>query len=224
MKWRGITEKSAGPSTASLRDQLLEIRANIAQYVPAEKQAINERAIDQLRANGPKPLPAGAIAPNFNLPDQHGKLISSADLLAKGKLIVIFFRGRWCPFCVTTLEAWQSHLPQIENAGASLVAISPMLPRHSSFIADQHKLRFPVLSDSGNQVAERFGVAYTVNDEQRALMKSVFINLPQQNGDETWQLPVPAAFVISQDGTILHTAAEPDYRTRAEPSEIIGLL
>lgn len=224
-----MSEKHSATSGASLHDQLLEIQANIAEYVPPEKQQVHERAIAQLDAEGlaAGALGAGASLPDFSLNDQNGRVVRSAELRAalgeRGKLVIVFFRGRWCPFCVTTLEAWRDALAQAKAAGASvsLVAISPMLERQSAFTADQHHLPFPLLSDAANVVARSFGLAYAVNEEQRALFKQVFINLPQQNGDESWELPIPATYVVDRDGKVIFASADADYRRRAEPAEVL---
>ena len=105
-------------------------------------------------------------------------------------------------------------LPQIEQAGASLVAISPQTVQQSFFMVDQHKLRFPLLSDAGNQVARQFGLVYRVPDEQQAIYRRAFVNLPFANGDDSWELPIPATFILDRDGTILYASADEDY-TRA---------
>jgi len=115
-------------------------------------------------------------------------------------------------------------LPKIEQAGASLVAISPQTVKQSFFMADQHKLRFPLLSDAGNAVAREFGLVYRVPEEQQAIYRRAFINLPFTNGDESWELPIPAAYVIDRDGTVLFASANEDYMERAEPREILEWL
>jgi peroxiredoxin len=135
--------------------------------------------------------------------------------------VITFFRGRWCPFCVGQLEAMNLILPQIEHAGAALLAISPQTVQQSFFMVDQHKLGFPLLSDAGNQVARRFGLVYRVPDEQQAIYRRAFINLPFANGDDSWELPIPATFILDGDGTVLYAAANEDYTERPEPGEII---
>ena len=106
-------------------------------------------------------LAVGAPAPNFELQDHNDKLVSSSQLfLDHTKIVIIFFRGRWCPFCVGQLEAMNLIAPEIQKTGTTLVAISPQTVKQSFFMADQHKLRFPLLSDAGNQVARQFGLTY----------------------------------------------------------------
>ncbi|MCU1286677.1 MAG: hypothetical protein JWO13_3027 [Acidobacteriales bacterium] len=227
MKWRGISAEHDGVRPGvSLQQRLMEIKAGIAQYVRPESQAINERGVAELEASGMvgRILPVGAKAPEFTLPDQNGKMFSSAEVLAKGPLVIDFYRGRWCPFCVTELETYRDLYAEIRDTGATLVAISPQLVRHSAFTADQHKLRFPVLSDEGNKVARQFGLVYRVPEYQEQLFRSVFINLPKTNGDESWELPLPATYVIDRDGTVLYAKVFADYTQRPEVEEALGVL
>jgi peroxiredoxin len=226
MKWRSLEESTPGTDARSLREIFAERKALIAQYVPQETQAIHEQVIADLREQGisQRALATGAKAPSFELRDHNGKAVSSADLLKTGRLIICFFRGRWCPFCVGQLEAMNRILPQILDAGAELVAISPQTVQQSFFMADQHRLSFLLLSDAGNHVARQFGLAYRVPDYQQSIYRRAFINLPFTNGDESWELPIPALYVVDRDGTILFAAANPDYKERPEPEEILERL
>ena len=164
MKWRSLAESTPGTDTRSLHDIFAERKELIAKYVPPETQAVHARVISDLKATrlAERVLQAGAKAPTIELKDHNGQLVSSADLLSRGPLVICFFRGRWCPFCVGQLEAMNLILPEIEEAGASLIAISPETVQQSFFMVDQHKLRFPLLSDAGNQVARQFGLVYRV--------------------------------------------------------------
>ena len=166
MKWRSLEESSPALDTRPLREIFAERKELIAKYVPPETQAIHAQAVAELKQRqlAANILPVGANAPAFELPDHDGKMVSSSDLLAKGKLVLCFIRGRWCPFCVGQMEAMNLVLPQIEQAGATLVAISPQTVKQSFFMHDQHKLRFPLLSDAGNKVARQFGLTYRVPD------------------------------------------------------------
>src|SRR6266478_5129574 len=167
MKWRSLEESSPGTDIRPLRDILAERKEAIAKYVPAETQAIHARAVAELKQQrlAANIMLVGAKAPEFHLQDHDGKTISSSDLLAKGRLVLCFIRGRWCPFCVGQMEAMNLILPQIEQAGASLVAVSPQTVQQSFFMRDQHKLRFPLLSDAGRKVAKRFALTYRVPEE-----------------------------------------------------------
>jgi peroxiredoxin len=226
MKWRSLEETNLGLDTRPLREIFSERKELIQKYVPAEAQAVHAQAVAQLKdrhlaANIP---PLGAKAPRFELQDHDGKNVSSSDLLAKGRLVISFIRGRWCPFCVGQMEAMNLVLPQIEQAGASLVAISPQTVKQSYFMHDQHKLRFPLLSDAGNQVARQFGLTYRVPPRQEAVYRRAFVNLPFTNGDESWELPIPATYVLGRDGTVLYVSANEDYTERPEPAAIVEAL
>jgi peroxiredoxin len=207
----------------ALQDQLDEITANTRRLVQAERLAVGERAVEELFHSGieERILPAGAVAPEFMLNDAAGKPVRSADLLALAPLVIKFFRGRWCPYCMTELEAWREHYGRLRECGALLVAISPQLERQSDFMVGQHMLPFPVLSDPGCTVAERFGLAYTVPEYHREYYRSILVNIPFVNGDESWRLPIPATYVIGRDGRVLYAEAHADFRVRPEPDEVV---
>jgi peroxiredoxin len=226
MKWRSLEELAPATDLRPLREVLAERRELIEKYVPAERRALHTRAVAELRERqlAKTSLPSGAKAPEFGLKDHDGKLISSRDMLARGRLVICFFRGRWCPFCVGQMEAMNAILSQIEHAGASLVAISPQTVQQSFFMADQHKLRFPLLSDAGNQAARQFGLVYRVPDYQQAIYARAFVNLPFANGDESWELPIPATYVLDGDGMVRYASANEDYTERPEPAEILSRL
>ena len=223
MKWRSLEESTTGADTRSLREVFAERKELIAKYVPAETQAIHARVIAGLKENrlSESILSVGSRAPAFELRDHNNKVVSSADLLSQTRLVICFFRGRWCPFCVGQLEAMNLILPRIELAGASLLAISPQTVQQSFFMVDQHKLRFPLLNDAGNKVARQFGLVHRVPEEQQAIYRRAFINLPFANGDASWELPIPATFILDHDGTVLHALANEDYTARPEPEEIL---
>ena len=226
MKWRSLDRSTATRRIRSLRDEFAERKELIAKYVPPETQAVHSKVIRDLKQSGieQRILALGAKASVFELEDQNGKQISSSDLVAKGRLVTCFFRGRWCPFCVGQLEAMNLILPQIKLAGANLVAISPQTVQQSFFMADQHALEFLLLSDSGNRVAREFGIVYRVPEEQQAIYRRAFINLPFANGDDSWQLPIPAMYILERDGTVLFACADADYTGRPEPAEVLTNL
>jgi len=226
MKWRSLDEAAPVEDTRSLHEQFAERKELIGKYVPPETQAIHARVIAELREQGiaSAALSRGSKALHFELNDHNGKPVATAELLSRGRLVICFFRGRWCPFCVGQLEAMNQILPRVQQAQASLIAISPQTVQQSFFMADQHKLRFPLLSDRGNRVARQFGLVYRVPDYQQALYRRVFINLPFANGDQSWELPIPATYILERDGSVLYASVNADYTERAEPSEILQRL
>jgi peroxiredoxin len=211
---------------ATLQDQLDEITANTRKLVPAERLAVSERSVEELFATGieERILPVGSLAPEFALQDASGKLVRSQDMLALGPLVIKFFRGRWDPYCVTELEAWREIYPQLRERGALLVAISPQTARQNDFMVDQHRLRFPVLSDPGCEVAEKFGLATTVPESLREYYLSILINIPFVNGESSWRLPLPATYIISPAGRVLLAEAHADFRVRPEPQEALAVV
>jgi peroxiredoxin len=223
MKWRGLQTVDASQSAATLKQELEERKVLAEQYVPAETQAINRSTVDELNRSGIREgvLGIGAKAPSFELADQDGKLISSKALLSQGNLVICFFRGRWCPFCVAQMEAMNQILPQLQQSGAGLVGISPQTVRQCSFMHDQHHLGFPLLSDKANAVARQFGLVYRVPESQQEVYRKTFVNLPFLNGEASWELPIPATYVLQQDSTISYVQADPDYARRPEPAEIL---
>ncbi len=226
MKWRSLEESAPASHTRPLREILAERKEAIARYVPAETQTISSRTVAELKRKSlaANILAVGTKIPEFSLPDHDGKTIFSSDLLAKGCVVICFIRGRWCPFCVAQMEAMNLILAEIERASATLIAISPQTVRQSFFMRDQHKLKFPLLSDSGNNLAGQFRLTYRVSDEQQALYKRTFVNLPFINGEDSWELPIPATYIIDCDGTVSYASVNEDYTERPEPREIVSVL
>ena len=226
MKWRSLQESRASSDLRPLREIFAERKELISKYVPAETQAIHAQAVAELKACqlSARILPVGAKAPDFELPDHNGTPVNSSALRSKGRLVLCFIRGRWCPFCVGQVEAINVILPQIEQARATLVAISPQTVKQSFFMHDQHKLRFPLLSDAANRLARQFGLTYRVPAPQEAVYRRAFVNLPFTNGDDSWELPIPATYILDDDGTILYASANEDYTERPEPAAILDFL
>ena len=207
-----------------LQDHLDEITANTRNLVQPERMAVSERAVQELLNSGieNRILPVGAIAPEFTLPDASGRPVRSADLLTLGPLVLNFFRGRWCAYCVTELEAWRDLYPSLREAGALLAAIGPQTARQSDFMVGQHGLPFPVLTDAGCALAEQFGLAYTIPQYHRDYYRSILVNIPFVNGDQTWRLVLPATYVLARDRRVVFAQAHADFRVRPEPEEVLA--
>ena len=195
-------------------------------FAPPEIHPVMERATAELIASGQagRALKAGDRAPDFSLNDPDGHPVLSADLLARGPLVLSFYRGVWCPYCNLELQALQEALPQFQALGASLVAISPQLAANSRKSQRQNKLEFPILSDTGNEVAAAFGLRFTLPDYLVELYRSLKNDLPAFNGDPGWTLPMPARYVIGQDGIIAYAEVNPDYTLRPEPEAMLPVL
>ncbi len=212
--------------TASLAEQLREQNEAGRAMIPAETLAVMDGSTADLAASGiaGSSLGVGAKAPDFDLPDATGTKVSLSTLLAKGPVVLAFYRGGWCPYCSTELRALQAKLPEIEAAGATLVAVSPQTPDASLSTAEKLDLAFPVLSDGGNQVAESFGLVFTLPEALRDVYAGFGLDLPAANGDDTFTLPIPATYVIGVDGTIAWRFADADYTKRAEPDDVLAAL
>ena len=210
----------------TLQDKLDEITAQTRKLVQPERLEPSERAIAELFASGieDRLLKPGDTAPAFALPDANGRTVRSADLLALGPLVVCFFRGRWCPYCVTELEGWRDLFPALRERGALLVAISPQTVRQNDFTVTQHTLPFPLLRDEAGAVAAQFGAAYAVPAYMQRYYRSILVNIPFMNGEPSWHLPVAATFVIGPNGVIQWSQGHADFRVRPEPAEVLKLL
>jgi peroxiredoxin len=210
----------------TLQDQLDEITSNTRKLVQAERLAIGERAVEELFATGieDRILPVGALAPEFELHDATGRTVRSEDMLALGPLVIKFFRGRWCSYCVTELETWRDLYGKLREHNALMVAIGPQTERQSDFMSDQHGLPFPLLSDPGCMLAEKFGLAYTIPEYLRDYYMSILINIPFVNGESSWRLPLPATYVLDRAGRVLFAEAHADFRVRPEPEEALATL
>jgi peroxiredoxin len=193
---------------------------------PPEIHPVMERATNELVASGQaqRALKAGDKAPEFTLQDPEGKSVSSAVLLSKGPVVVSFYRGVWCPYCNLELQALEKSLPEFKKFGASLVAISPQNPVNSRKSVRTNALSFPILSDTHNEVAAAFGLRFKLPAYLIDLYKNLKNDLPAFNGDDSWTLPMPARYVIAQNGTILYAEVNPDYTHRPEPSEMLPAL
>jgi peroxiredoxin len=184
------------------------------------------RATAELIASGQaqRAKKAGDIAPEFVLNDPDGKPVALRELLAKGPLVVSFYRGVWCPYCNFELQALQAALPEITARGASLVAISPQIAANSRKSQRDNKLSFPILSDTASEVADAFGIRFALPDYLVEVYKSFGNNLPVINDDPAWALPMPARYVIGRDGVIAYAEINPDYTQRPDPSELLPVL
>jgi len=210
----------------ALQDQLDSITSRTRTLVQPERLEISERAVEQLFLSGieERILPVGAAAPEFALKDSNGKALRAADLWNLGPLVIKFFRGRWCPYCMTELEAWRDRYGQLRERGALLVAIGPQIERQSDFMVGQHGLPFPVLSDPGCAVAAQFELVYTVPEYHQQYYRSILVNIPFVNGDQSWRLPLPATYVIGRDGRVVFAEAHADFRVRPEPEEVMAAV
>lgn len=192
---------------------------------PAAVEVLH-RATEDLIASGAqgRALKVGDVAPEFTLPDPDGHPVSSKELLAKGPLVVTFYRGAWCPFCNFDLTALEEARSEMESLGATLVAISQQTAPNSRKSQRQNGLGFPILGDHRGDIAAQFGLRWTLPNDLREVQKALGADLTQFNGEDSWTLPMPARYVIAQDGTIAYAEVNADYTRRPEPSAIFPVL
>ncbi|MBR8071740.1 AhpC/TSA family protein [Burkholderia cenocepacia] len=215
----------------SLQDKLDAFRVDFKAgkppfNAPPEIHPVMERATAELIASGQagRAIKAGDRAPSFKLKDQDGNDVSSAALLVKGPLVVTFYRGVWCPYCNIELQTINEVLPEIRAYGANVVAISPQTPVNSRKSVRTNELGFPVLSDVNGQTGADFGLRFALPDYLVELYKNLKNDLPAFNNDPSWTLPMPARYVIGQDGIVLYSEVNPDYTRRPDPSDMFPVL
>ena len=206
----------------ALQHQLEQINAQIPE-------AIAERittAIGDVDASGVAPgLAPGDKAPEFSLPDAMDRSVSLAERLSRGPVVLVFYRGEWCPYCSTYLRALQAALPEITARGATLLAVSPQTPDHSLSITEKAQLGFDVLSDVDQAAIRAYRVQFTAPDGLQDVHTNVFqLDLRDHTANGSWQLPIPATYVIGRNGVVRAAHVSADYRTRMEPADIIAAL
>lgn len=162
----------------------------------------------------------GDMAPDFELISFTGERVSLTGLLKYGPVVIIWYRGEWCPYCNIHLQEYQNYLEAFEAAGATLVAISPQLQEYSMTMQQKNQLGFHVLSDPNHEIAERYGIAYRLpNIVQKHF--SGRIDLDKYSGESSKRLPLTATYVVDTDGMISYAFIDADYKKRAEPETVL---
>ena len=211
----------------SLQDKLDAFKADFeGKKAPPNVVAIMHKATADLIASGQaaRALKAGARAPTFALPNAQGEIVRSAELLARGPLVLTFYRGIWCPYCNMDLQAIEAAAQEIRALGASLVAVSPQTAPNRRKSEQENALSFPILSDHGNSVANEFGLRFRLPDDLIAVYKGFGNDLTIGNGEDSWTLPMPARYIIGTNGIIAYAEVNPDYTRRPEPSDLFPVL
>ena len=216
----------AGQGANSLQAELNHMMGKFAREIPDEVRAVMRQAMAALADSGvaEECLRVGMRPLDFTLPNQRGEPVNLQARLDRGPVIISFFRGMWCPYCSLELKSLQEALPAFRAAGASLLAISPQTQAQSTATADQFALGFDVLSDAGNRVAASFGLVFSLPEMLRPIYKNFGFDIPAFNGDESYELPMAATYVLDRSGLIRLAFADTDYTKRLEPQEIIDCL
>ena len=210
----------------SLKAQIDAYNVQKEAKLPADVLALMDTTNEELIAQHIKDnaLQIGAKVENFSLVNHNGESIELNDLLNKGPVIVSFYRGGWCPYCNIELKALNDYLAQFKTQSAQLIAISPQLPDETLSTKQKNELDFDVLSDVSNKVAEQFGLLFTLDERIQALYTQFGIDFEHYYGDKSFKLPLPATYVINQEGVITYAFLNEDYTLRAEPIDIMAAL
>jgi len=191
----------------------------------AEDKAIMKNAGEYLAKSLPNPgIHIGEKAPNFVLNNAFGKTIRLKDELKKGPVVLVFYRGSWCPYCNLHLRSLQESLPMIKRYGARLITITPQKPDKSVEQLKNDGFRFEVLSDQSSKVMRDYKLYFEIPNDLMALYKKFGINIEDFNGQGRNSLPVPGSFVIDQNGIVQAMQASTDYKLRMEPQAMIDAL
>lgn len=214
-------------SRHDLQEELDSFRAAWETRVGEATAEMIAADIEALRATG---LVARAAKPGDAFPsaprllDAHRRPFDLEALTAERPIVLVFYRGGWCPYCNLELRAYQAALAEIQAAGATLVAVSPELPDNSLSTAEKNDLSFAVLSDVGGALAKALGISFDLSDRARPYYEKAGLFLPEKNGDDSWSLPMPALFVVAKGGIIKAAFIEPDYRKRTSPADALAAL
>lgn len=211
--------------TKTLKSQLDAKKEDFSRKASEEKKRIYEEGLKSVEQTGilKSAKQIGDIAPDFTLNNSNGVEISLKEQLKNGPVILIWYRGGWCPYCNITLISLQKEINNFKQFGANLIALTPELPERSLTTKEKNKLGFEVLSDVSNLVAKDYGVVFKLTPEVAESYQKGF-DLHSYNGDDSDELPLAATYVINQDGKIVYSFLDVDYRNRAEPSEILEVL
>lgn len=209
----------------NLQRELNAAKAHMEKMLPQKILDIFEKTIQEIgdsnTANG---LSLGTKAPDFSLPDYTGRVITLSEETTKGPVVLIFYRGHWCPFCNLELQAYQRYMNEMTSLHAQLIAVSPQTPEHSMSMQQKNELSFHVLSDLHNQTAEKYNLKFKLPEYAHEIYRSLDISLDTFNGDSAWELPVPATYVIDSEGIIRAGFADADYKKRMEPADVLQIL
>ncbi|PLY15663.1 MAG: peroxiredoxin [Sedimenticola sp.] len=209
-----------------LKDEIDAYNAVKAANLPAEVLGVMVQGTEDVRKLDIEncALKAGDCMPDFQLANQRGDLRRLSDYLQQSSLVLNIYRGGWCPYCNMEMKALHAFLPEIEARGARLVGMSPETPDKAMTTAERNDIAIDILSDPGNRVAEQLGLVFELPESLREIYAKLGIDIPAFNGDESFKLPVPATYIIGQDGVIFYDFVNSDYTQRMEPAEIVARL
>lgn len=207
----------------NLKEHIKELQQE--SDMPEELAAKIDQANQELEESGTvNGLSQGEEAPDFTLFNAVENEITLSQELENGPVVVVFYRGAWCPYCNLQLNAYQQMLPEIHDLGAELIAISPQAPTDTLSLQEKEDLSFQLLSDLKGEVAADYNVLFEVPTVIKEIYQELGLDIAEYNAVDEWILPVPAVFVIDEQGMIRFADANADYTTRTEPQEIVDAL
>ncbi len=210
----------------NLKKELSDFAEQMAKQAPPEVLQTMGGEIGKLAQSGlvENAKSIGDKAPDFELMNSEGKLISLSSLINDGSLIISFNRGNWCPFCNLEFKALQESEEKIREAGANLIVVSPQLPSYSKDLKAKNNFDYDILYDKGNRVAKQFGIAFALPEPLRPIHDAFGMDIQAHNGDNSFELPLAATYVINKNGLITYAFLNANWMERAEPSEIVQLV
>lgn len=219
-------EKEGGADKPTLEDRLSLIRTDQAQKMSPADIAKVDASAKKLKKEGVgrKAPRVGETFPDFTLPNSAGGAEKLSDLAESGPVVVTFFRGSWCPYCVAQLLHYQAHLADIEAAGGKIVAITPEEPSQSAAFAKAKGISFPLLWDENNALAQKTKIVYGVDRGMKQLYQGKGLDLEKSQGNAGWRLPVPATFVLDKNRKVVYSFVDTDFRRRAETADVVKAL
>ena len=210
----------------SIRYELESVTRHLVENLGESSETLFQGQIGraQTAGIGDAAISVGSKAPGFRLPDAKGDRVGLAELLSHGSIVLVFYRGGWCPYCNIQLRALQKALGDIRACGSDLVAISPSTPDNSLETQERESLEYPVLSDHDCRVARSYGLVYTVSPEARRILSDASKDIDSHNGTTSGELPAPATYVVDSSAVIRFCEINVDYRTRTEPRTVLEVL
>jgi len=199
----------------ALHEDIAALQQHMAAQIPEPVMAMMQEATAELARSDllDQVVRVGDAMPDFDLPELSGGHVHLADLLQETPVVISFYRGDWCPYCNLEMQALQAALPDIEQVGGTLIAIAPELPEQAGQTRDKGNLTFPLLHDRDNTLARQCGLVFSLPDMLRPVYEGFGIDLQESQGNDRFELPVPATYIVRPDGVISFAFVDVDYPT-----------
>ncbi|WP_121627021.1 peroxiredoxin-like family protein [Poseidonibacter antarcticus] len=210
-----------------LIDEISKYQEAFKTKAPQEIQDIMLNATKKLadQSISKNALKVGDIAPDMKLPNAVGKEVSLYETLEENDFAVVsFYRGVWCSYCNFELKALQEKNDEFISLGAKLLAVSPQSPDASLTTKEKNELEYEVLSDNENIIAKEYGLVFSLDEELRPIYLSFGIDIPSSNGEDSYEIPMPATYVINKNKEVIFSFVDEDYTKRCEPQDVVDAI